>query len=298
MASSQIERSETSPSLSQDDVRAIDQTVQAMGRAPPPPLHHGPGISAESGLPTYRGRDGLYRVQQSTPHGLSIEEALSGPMLRERPEVTWHYLLELEKSGRGATPNRGHRVIAEMDEYFDAVWILTQNVDGLHQRAGSKHVLDVHGNLHHLECTRCGSRTVAHDYSHLDLPPRCQECSGIIRPCVVLFGEDLPYGKLARLWHEFRAGFDVIFTIGTSSLFDYIVEPVRMGRETGIPTVEINPESTAVSGEVDFKILRPRGACPRPDLGTLSRLVALGMTKPDPPGFIPRAIPGPGVPRT
>ena len=211
-------------------------------------------MSADSGLPTYRGRDGLYRAQQTTPHGLSIEQALSGPMLGKRPEITWEYLLELEKPTRGAVPNRGHRVIAEMDAYFDAVWVLTQNVDGLHECAGSRNVLSVHGNLHHLECTQCGDRTTVPDYSHLGLPPRCSECQGVIRPRVVLFGEELPYEKLARLWREFNVGFDVIFSIGTSSLFEYIIEPVRLGREMGIPTVEINPEPTTVSAEVDFKI--------------------------------------------
>jgi len=254
MSSTQIERPETDSALSQDDVRAIDQTVQAMGRARRLLFITGAGMSADSGLPTYRGRDGIYRAQQTTAYGLSIEQALSGPMLRTQPEITWHYLLELEKSTRGATPNRGHRVIAEMDEYFDAVWILTQNVDGLHQCAGSKNVLDVHGNLHHLACMQCGARTLATDYSHLHLPPHCPECHGIIRPCIVLFGEEIPYEKLARLWHEFSAGFDVIFSIGTSSLFDYIVEPVRTGRELGIPTVEINPEPTTISAEVDLTI--------------------------------------------
>ena len=217
-------------------------------------------FSAESGLPTYRGRDGLYRAQQETPHGLSIEQALSGAMLRVKPEITWHYLLELEKTGRHATPNRGHRVIAEMDEYFDAVWVLTQNVDGLHQRAGSRNVLDVHGNLHELQCTRCGCQTTTPDYAHLSLPPRCEECGGVIRPRVVLFGEELPSEKLGRLWDELATGFDVIFSIGTSSLFEYIIEPVRVGQARGIPTVEINPETTAVSSIVDFKIRGSAGA--------------------------------------
>ena len=123
------------------------------------------------------------------------------------------------------------------------------------------------------------------DYSQLDLPPRCSECQGVLRPRVVLFGEEIPYDKLSRLWHEFSAGFDVIFSIGTSSLFEYIIEPVRMGREMGIPTVEINPEPTTISAEVDFKIRRSRGARPRPDLGALSRLVALAVSPPAyPPG--------------
>ena len=225
-----------------------------MGRAKRLLFITGAGISAESGLPTYRGRDGLYQAHQETPHGLSIEQALSGTMLRIRPEITWHYLLELEKTTRHASPNRGHRVIAEMEEYFDAVWVLTQNVDGLHHRAGSKNVLDVHGNLHELQCMWCGRRSTKPDYADLAIPPRCEDCEGLIRPSVVLFGEELPSEKLTRLWHELATGFDVIFSVGTSSLFDYIIEPVRMGQSRGIPTVEINPEDTTISSIVDYKI--------------------------------------------
>jgi NAD-dependent deacetylase len=259
MRSSQIEPCETPPLLAHEDVRAIDRTVQAMGRGRRLLFITGAGISAESGLPTYRGQEGLYRTQQETSHGLSIEQALSGTMLRMRPEITWHYLLELEKRIRHATPNRAHRVIAEMDAYFDAVWVVTQNVDGLHQRAGSRHVLDVHGGLHELQCMRCGQRTTAPDYADLPIPPRC-DCGGLIRPCVVLFEEELPSDKLARLWLEFALGFDVIFSIGTSSLFDYIVEPLRMGQARGIPIVEINPEITNASSIVDHRIAGAAGA--------------------------------------
>src|SRR5208337_428593 len=182
MPSSLLDRSVTVAALSRDNERAIDLIVQAMSQARRLLFITGAGMSADSGLPTYRGRDGLYRVQQKTPHGLSIEQALPGPMLRTRPEITWHYLLELEKTSRHAAPNRGHHVIAEMDGYFDAVWILTQNVDDLHQRAGSRNVLDMHGSLHALECMRCGQQTTTPDYSNLTLPPRCSECEGSIRP--------------------------------------------------------------------------------------------------------------------
>ena len=254
MLSSQIDRPPSTAGLSQDNDRGIDRVVNVLGRARRLLFITGAGMSADSGLPTYRGEDGLYRAQQSTAHGLSIEQALSGPMLRLRPDITWHYLLELERSTRGATPNRGHHVIAEMDRYFDAVWVLTQNVDGLHRRAGSRNVLDVHGNLRELQCTRCGSQSTVDTYAHLSIPPRCPECQGLIRPKVVLFGEDLPSEKLERLWYEFGAGFDAIFSVGTSSLFEYIIEPVRMGQAMGIPTFEINPESTTVSDLVDVRI--------------------------------------------
>jgi len=252
--STQIDRPLSTADLSQDSNRGIDRVVNVLGRARRLLFITGAGMSADSGLPTYRGRDGLYRAQQSTQHGLSIEQALSGPMLRLRPDITWHYLLELERSTRGAMPNRGHHVLAEMDRYFDDVWILTQNVDGLHQFAGSRNILDVHGNLHELECMKCGCQSTAENYTQLSLPPRCPACEGLIRPRVVLFGEELPQGKLERLWYEFGMGFDAIFSIGTSSLFEYIIEPIRIGQAMGIPTVEINPEPTTVSDLVDVRI--------------------------------------------
>jgi NAD-dependent deacetylase len=240
--------------LSPADDRAIDRVVDLLRPARRLLFLTGAGLSADSGLPTYRGRDGLYRGDHTTCHGLPIEEALSGPVLASRPEVTWQYLADLERSTREAAPNRGHRVIAEMEAYFEAVWVVTQNVDGLHRRAGSRQVLDLHGDLYDLVCTRCGRKVTVADYAGLSLPPRCPQCQGVLRPAVVLFGEEVPEGKLARLWYELAVGFDVVFSVGTSSLFDYIADPVRLARESGAATVEINPEATPVTAEVAVKI--------------------------------------------
>ncbi|HMB07749.1 MAG TPA: NAD-dependent protein deacylase [Isosphaeraceae bacterium] len=214
----------------------------------------GAGLSADSGLPTYRGFDGLYRSERLTRHGMPIEEALSGPMLMARPDILWEYFLELERVTRGATFNRGHRVIAEMEDHFRAVWTVTQNIDGLHRSAGAGHVIELHGDLHELRCTRCDYRASVPDYARLTVPPRCSQCAGIVRPDVVLFGEEVPCEKLEALWREFAKGFDVVFSVGTSSLFDYITDPIQLAHAAGIPTVEINPEQTPVSNVVDYKI--------------------------------------------
>jgi len=241
-------------SLSRADERAIDVAINLLRPARRLLFITGAGLSADSGLPTYRGRDGVYCGGLTTPHGLTIEQALSGPMLAARPEITWHYLRELERFARGGVPNRGHRVIAEMESYFDAVWTVTQNVDGLHLRAGSRQVLDVHGDLHDLLCTQCDYKVTVPDYADLALPPLCPRCQGVLRPTVVLFGEQVPEEKLDRMWFEFGVGFDVIFSVGTSSLFEYIAAPVELARAAGIATVEINPETTAVTSEVEVKI--------------------------------------------
>jgi len=236
------------------DHQAIDQVVDLLRPNRRLLFLTGAGLSADSGMPTYRGCDGLYRSERLTRHGLPIEQALSGTMLAERPDVTWEYLLELERVARGATFNRGHRVIAEMEDHFRAVWTMTQNVDGLHRRAGSRQVIEIHGDLHELCCTECAWRATVSDYAHLTIPPRCTECAAIVRPDVVLFGEEVPRAKLATLWCEFAAGFDLIFSVGTSSLFDYVTDPIDLAHEAGIPIVEINPERTSVSDVVDVKI--------------------------------------------
>ena len=218
----------------------------------------GAGISADSGLPTYRGIGGLYN-DKLTEDGIPVEMALAGETLRTHPEVTWKYLLQIEKNCRNAKFNRGHEVIAEMEKRFERVWMLTQNIDGFHHAAGSRNVIDIHGNMHKLACMSCGWRGAVEDYSLIDIPPRCPDCSGIARPEVVFFGEMLPIDKLAVLERELTRGFDIYFSIGTSSVFPYIMQPIIAAKHLNRPTIEINPEDTEISGLVDIK-LRMRAA--------------------------------------
>ena len=209
----------------------------------------GAGISADSGLPTYRGTGGLYNGR-STRSGLPIEEVLSGATFARAPQVTWEYLLEIERHCRGAKPNAAHRAIAELEQ-DKVVTVLTQNIDGLHRAAGSRHVIEIHGTLHRLYCLGCRARTQVADFAGLGLPPACSACGGLLRPDVVLFGERLPPTALSALEQTVRGGLDLIVSIGTTSVFPYIAEPILFGREWGIPTVEINPDQTCVSALVD-----------------------------------------------
>lgn len=213
----------------------------------------GAGVSADSGLPTYRGLGGLYEARV-TDEGYAIEEALSGDMLATRPEVTWKYLLEIERNCRGAAPNPAHAVIARLQEVVDEVVVYTQNVDGLHAAAGSRNVIEIHGNLRRLSCTRCSYRTRVDGYAGLAAPPLCPRCLAPIRPDVVLFGEALPAAALVALDRALAAGIDMVFSVGTSSLFPYVAEPVLLARAAGIPTVEINPVDTRVSGLVRHRV--------------------------------------------
>jgi len=209
--------------------------------------------SAESGLPTYRGIGGLYN-RGVTEEGVTIEDALSGRMLRTDPALCWKYIRQIEEACRGALPNRAHHILARFEQRFDRCVILTQNVDGFHTHAGSTDVIAIHGDIHHLRCTACRwTRTVA-DYADLAPVPSCPDCASLVRPAVVLFGEVLAAGDVERLDREQARGFDAVVSIGTTSVFPYIAGPVLAAIRTGVPTIEINPARSEVSHLVGVRL--------------------------------------------
>jgi NAD-dependent deacetylase len=240
-------------SLPPDVAPRVDQVVDLLRRSRSVLFITGAGLSADSGLPTYRGIGGLYEGNDPE-EGVPIEELLSGEVMRSRPALTWKYLRQVEEACRAAKPNRGHEVIAEMESRFERVWVLTQNVDGFHQRAGSRNVIDIHGNLHRLRCMHCPFNESVADYSALAATPRCPACGGIIRPDVVLFGERLPDKQLATYQTETRRVFDLVVSIGTTSMFAYIAAPVLDAYHLGKPSVEINPGETDVTEFVTVKL--------------------------------------------
>lgn len=230
----------------------------------------GAGISADSGLPTYRGVGGLYD-SELTAEGLRIEDALSGEMFALRPDITWKYLLQIEENCRGAQPNAAHRAIALLERHLEQVIVFTQNVDGLHRAAGSADVIEIHGNIQALQCTECDHEEAAGDMSRREIPPLCPVCAAVLRPQVVLFGEALPEAELDRFYDAMEEGFDIVFSIGTSSVFPYIVQPIILAANAGISTVEINPARTQLSEIVDFYL--PLGAA-----DAMSRIISrLGL---------------------
>ena len=223
----------------------------------------GAGISADSGVPTYRGIGGLYNVEV-TDEGYAIEESLSASMLASNPALTWKYLAQIGRAVSGVTFNRAHEVIAEMEAHFPRVWTLTQNVDGFHTQAGATNVVEAHGNMHSLSCVKCHASATVSDFNEeMELPPKCPACGGLVRPDVVLFGELLSSEGIATIQREIEAGFDVVFSIGTSSVFPYIKAPVELASYHGNPTVEINPCETSISHLVDYQL--PMKAAPALD---------------------------------
>ena len=236
---------------------ALDAVAEKLGRARSLLFITGAGISADSGLPTYRGVSGLYN-EGTTEEGLAIEEVLSGEVFAVRPDLTWKYLAHIEEACRGAAPNEAHRAIAALEQRVPRTLVFTQNVDGLHRQAGSRNVIEVHGSVHELQCTACSWEESIESLEGRPLPPPCPRCGAVLRPKVVLFGEALPEGAIERLVGEIQRGFDMVFTIGTSSVFPYIKEPVLWAIRAGVPTVEINPHVTPLSRRVDYHL--PLGA--------------------------------------
>lgn len=214
----------------------------------------GAGISADSGLPTYRGIGGLYDKRMPDGEDLPIEALLSGEMLARRPEVVWKYIHDVELACRTAVPNRGHEILALLEERLERVVVFTQNVDGFHRAAGSKNVIAIHGDIHDLRCTRCDWRKTVPDYATLTFPPRCPRCNAVVRPDVVLFGEMLGEDNVREMKHQLREGFDIVFSVGTTSAFPYISYPVDLALQRGKPSVEINPGTTPVSDLVRYRL--------------------------------------------
>jgi NAD-dependent deacetylase len=235
--------------------QAIIRVAQAIEQAERILIITGAGLSADSGLPTYRGLGGLYNGH--TDEGLPIEAALSGSMLQRDPALCWKYLAELGKACLSAQPNAGHRAIVELQRRKPECWLLTQNIDGYHRAAGSpaERLIEIHGELAPLYCQSCGAvdPQLAEHLSR-PLPPKCRQCGGVLRPPVVLFEEMLPERAIGTLYAELRKGFAVVISIGTSASFPYIVEPVLRTRQAGGFTAEINPTRTDLSAAVDVHL--------------------------------------------
>lgn len=217
----------------------------------------GAGISAESGIPTFRGRDGWWR--QEDPTKLATAEAF-----RRDPRHVWEWYQYRRELVARAAPNAGHRAVAEWEAGPDGareVLVATQNVDDLHERAGSRRVVHIHGSIWRVKCFDCDAparddRTLPFD----DLPPPCSACGGRLRPDVVWFGELLPPEPLAAVQDFLTKGVDLAFVVGTEATFPYIVGIALAARRGGALLVEVNPARTPLSAEADARLEGPAGA--------------------------------------
>lgn len=221
----------------------------------------GAGISQESGIPTFRGKGGLWRNHDAMK--LATIDAFY-----DNPKLVWEWYNERRKNVFQAHANPGHKAIAELEKYAQ-VTILTQNIDGLHQKSGSSKVLELHGSMVKIKCTVCNYKEeILTEISNL--PPLCK-CGNILRPDVVWFGEPLPQD----VWQnaiDFASQCDLMIIVGTS----LVVSPANTlplyAKQNNATLIEINPENTAMSKEMN-EIIRKTSA------ETLPKLVSLFKNK-------------------
>jgi len=229
------------------EIRALKQALAKANRVA---ALTGAGISAESGLPTFRGADGLWRnhdvMQLATPEAFSMD-----------PKLVWEFYNWRRNLISGLTFNPGHKALVDLEAGIDHFTLITQNVDGLHLKAGSKNLLEIHGNLWKVKCTKCQTVTVDMS-SDMGPLPKCKECGGLLRPQVVWFGESLDYGLLNRAVEAARAC-QLMLVIGTSAVVQPAASLAFEAKAAGAVVAEINLEKTPNSGIMDFVLLGKSG---------------------------------------
>jgi len=210
----------------------------------------GAGVSAESGLATFRGPGGLWEGRD--PAELATPEAF-----RDDPLTVWRFYDWRRRQAATARPNAAHVALADWERAWDDFTLITQNVDGLHERAGSRNVVRLHGSLWRLRCSADGREIDDRREELGPLPPRC-ECGGLLRPGVVWFGEALPADAVARAEHACR-GARVVLVLGTSSLVYPAAALPHLALERGAWVVEVNPEPTPLTPYVHEHLAGPAG---------------------------------------
>ena len=211
----------------------------------------GAGISAESGVPTFRqAQTGLWA--RYDPQQLATPQAF-----RRQPQLVWDWYAWRRGLVAGVEPNPGHFALAELERRVPQFTLITQNVDSLHQRAGSRAVLELHGNIARTTCSREGRVVEAWPESD-ERPPRCPHCGAFLRPDVVWFGEALPADTLEAAIAATQAA-EVFLTIGTSGLVHPAASLPLLAAEHGAVTVEVNPEETPLSEEMTYCLRGPSG---------------------------------------
>jgi NAD-dependent deacetylase len=219
----------------------------------------GAGISAESGIPTFRGAGGLWK-------SFRAEDLATPEAFRRDPKIVWEWYDWRRQLIAKARPNPGHLALVELERRAPRFHLITQNVDGLHDLAGSVRVLKLHGDIWDLRCTSCGTAWRDRRAAIPELPPHCG-CGGMARPGVVWFGEALPEGAMEEA--ERAAAADVFLVVGTSAVVYPAAGLIPHARRAGARVIEVNPEETPFSGSVDCSLRGKAGE-------VLPRLLATG----------------------
>ncbi len=208
----------------------------------------GAGISVESGIPPFRGKGGIWEKIDPMEFG-HID------VFEKNPEKVWNILIkDLKELIDKAMPNDGHKGLSRLEQMGKLKTVITQNVDGLHQKAGNSDVIEFHGSCARLRCMECGKKIPTHMVDTSIIPPLCQ-CSGILRPDWVFFGEAIPTHALQRS-RQVASQCDIMLVIGTSAVVHPAAYMPVIAKNSGAKIIEINPESTPLTREIANYIIK------------------------------------------
>ena len=242
----------------------VQQAAATLGAARRAIVFTGAGVSAESGIPTYRGQDGLWR--RYDPYQVASIERF-----RADPTRYWEVALERAREMRQAEPNPAHRGIADLEEAGHVRAVVTQNTDGLHQRAGSRQVLELHGNSRWVRCLDCGAvepRAQVQARLERELPPRCLLCRrNRLKPTVIFFGEPLPQDVLRRSF-ELAEECDAMLCVGSSLVVHPAADIPWRALRHGAPVIVCNDEPTPLDPRAEV-VLRGRAGELLPEVVSL-----------------------------
>ena len=217
----------------------------------------GAGLSAGSGIPTYRGAGGLW-TQHGTPPLLSYQEFAADPAAwwRKRlaaEEDPSHPVYQMKQAVDAAAPNAGHRALVELERRGILRSTITQNVDNLHGEAGSRALLEIHGNRNRLRCLGCGLRFPRDGFDLSDVPPVCGECGSVLKLDTVMFGEPIPPDVLESCRQETERC-DCMLLVGTSGTVNPAARLPLLAKERGAALIEVNPEATPLTQWCDIAL--------------------------------------------
>jgi NAD-dependent deacetylase len=211
----------------------------------------GAGISAESGIPTFRGDDGLWKKYNP-------EDVDTADGFKRNPKYVWEWYDSLRDLISQKEPNPGHYALAMLERIKPYFTLITQNIDDLHRTAGNANIIELHGNIWRMRCMECSYTEENHQVPLAEIPPRCKNCSGLLRPAVVWFRDNIPLSTIDACLLSIEDS-DVMLIVGTSGIVEPAASMGLVAKHTGKTVIEVNLEESIHSPKFDLVLLGKAG---------------------------------------